>query len=94
MSDKNFYCVAKGRAVGICLTYAFSQKQVDGFAQALHEGFMEFDDAVSYMRINATTPESEWLVYDRRGNGISLEQYLDTTQDSSAESTRDSHLTA
>ena len=79
--EKNYYGVAVGRKIGIYLTYGHANKQTDKYGGALHQGFMTLEECLDFMRNHADTPETEWLVFDNKGRGIPLEQYMDNNQD-------------
>jgi viroplasmin and RNaseH domain-containing protein len=49
-SRKDFYAVARGRAIGIYRTWAEAQAQTRGYSDARHQGFTAMEDAVTYMR--------------------------------------------
>jgi hypothetical protein len=78
---KNYYGVAVGRKIGIYLTYGYSHKQTDKVSGALHQGFMELEECLEFMRNHAEVPEEEWQVYDSRGRGTPLSQFMDNRSD-------------
>ena len=71
MTEKKYYAVSVGRRTGIFLTWTLSNKQVNKFPGATHEGFEDFDEAVSWLESHGIA-RGTIEVYDKKGEKWSL----------------------
>jgi len=65
MGDNNYYGVAKGRQVRLYLCCGYSYRQTDNYPGSLHQGFVNIDEYLEFMRNHANSTEDELRVFDR-----------------------------
>jgi hypothetical protein len=81
-----FYSIAIGKKVGIYESWGQCHNQVNKVSGALYKGFETLDESVQFMLDNTSIQRNNMVVYDSRGRGKPLEDYIETVSDDENES--------